>query len=359
LDNIRLDRCEDAILQLYPVKMALSTFIEQVRPLVHCLLHGTEDERDHRGKKNHVGGHRGGISSWVSDMPRCGSHGDVSKIGLHSQGGPMKALHSDDHQKSSLAGEASNMARHRHLSEDETSISSFPMELRPGSLEEVLDNWTHNAEEMMADATELSQSMDDAIRFLEASMSCMRNRLLTLELGTEVTALVFALGALVSGIFGMNLHTGIEDTPGYFFIVVFFIMGCGAMIVGFALWVIWRSKRHYQNHSARFGNNMFFRSFGDDVYILRDLGTRITESGTLPEDVLNRVLEDLRKPALPVQDSSSRRHRLSQSVENFGSFPSVARRASGISSPTIAGPHRRSNLGGSNISLLTGGTATS
>lgn len=368
LDNIRLDRCEDAILQLYPVKMALSTFIEQVRPLVHCLLHGSEDGRENRGSlaARPIGRCTDSWNkdSWTEKTPKNGS--------LHS--GNMRALEVEDQHKVTFHVDSSR--RVRRESEDHESLSSFPMEMRPGSLEEVLDNWTHNAEEMMADATELSGSMDDAIRFLEASMSCMRNRLLQLELGTEVTALVFALGALVSGIFGMNLHTGIEDAPGYFVMVVVFIVGCGGMIVAFALWVIWRSKRHYQDHSARFGNNMFFRSFGDDEYILRELGTRITDTGALPDDVLTRVLQDLQKPALPVRDRRRMGGRdggsygcggsptlssrvLSFKNDNAGQVGSaMVRRVTSSRNIDSNSTRIQSNPTGSNISLLAGSSSS-
>lgn len=303
LDNIRLDRCEDSILQLYPVKIALSAFIEQLRPLVHCLLHGVEDERDARERREQRSGGSFEYTGRQSSKPTGSRSITPGHAMIHSASGSHENLHSSpklgmqpsSHSNDLRAGEEFEGQRLRS-----TSVSSSFMgaaELGDGySLEKVLDDWTHNAEELMADATELSTNMDDAIRFLEASMSCMRNRLLQLELGAEVATLAFALGALVSGIFGMNLTSGIEETPGYFVLVIVFIAVCGVLICSFSCFVVYRSKRHYHQHSARFGNNKFFRSFGDDAYIL-SLGCSVRD-GALQGDALSRALKDLTEPEL-------------------------------------------------------------
>merc|ERR1719491_1559457 len=55
LDNVKVDDPQDSILQLYPVKMAVNTFIEQLRPLVQCLLQGLEDERESRERRDKWG----------------------------------------------------------------------------------------------------------------------------------------------------------------------------------------------------------------------------------------------------------------------------------------------------------------
>jgi len=221
----------------------------------------------------------------------------------------------------------------------------------PRVLEEVFDDWVQNAEEMMADATELSTRMDDTIRFLEASMSCGRNRLLKLELGTEVATLAFALGALVSGIFGMNLKSGIEDAPGWFVTVVIMIAVAGVFIVAFSLWIIHRSKNHYQLYSAHFGNNKFFRSFADDSYIL-SLGYRGSPQAEeqLPGETLQRVLKDLSEPWVPTRtgcDQLGRRRRTMapQADDNCGS---------GISSPGSGAPYMDRKMNGSNPIVVAG-----
>merc|ERR1712050_371834 len=79
-----------------------------------------------------------------------------------------------------------------------------------GAMEEMLEMWLHCAEEIMADAIEMSTNIEDATRFLQASMSYLRNRLLRLELLAMVVSVALGFGALVSGIFGMNLKSGIE-----------------------------------------------------------------------------------------------------------------------------------------------------
>lgn len=271
LHSIVLDRSEDSILQLYPVNVALSGFIEHVRPLVTCLMNGAKIEFERRRSRSHW--HRppdSFLSRQCSAVPGDGADSEGSASG------------------SSLSTTSCNPRHHQSV------------------LEDALDNWSHDAEEMLAEAGELSMNVEDAIRFLEASMSCTRNRLLQFELCTEVAALSCSMGAMISGIFGMNLQSGVELEPGWFHgtvVVIVFMAGTIALV---AAAIVYRSKRHYSVHGARFGNNKFFRSFGDDRYILGLAGRESGSSGvTVPESSVGRVLKDLKEPALPLPDGNS------------------------------------------------------
>jgi len=256
--------------------MALASFIEQLKPLVNCLSNEIEEEPRERRQSNAFD-LRGSPGSRPSSRPSS------ALIKAHAR------------SRGDSAGSAAGVDLDLDCG---SSTSSQGRELDDAdSLEKVLDVWTRNAEELMADAEELSASMDDAIRFLEASMSCMRNRLLTLELVAEIAALVMALGALVSGVFGMNLKSGLEDAPGWFNSVVAGIILAGVLICVVSGYLIQRSKQHYANHSARFGNNKFFKRFGDDAYIL-SLGRNV-QDGHLHPETLQAALKDLATPECP------------------------------------------------------------
>merc|ERR1712107_901926 len=99
-------------------------------------------------------------------------------------------------------------------------------------------------------------------------MSFFRNKLLKLELSTTVTTLAVSVGALISGIFGMNLHTGLEEQPGYFWIAVASIISVGTLITWISLRLYFRSKDQSLRDATRYKNNVFSSSINDDAYIL-------------------------------------------------------------------------------------------
>eukprot|EP00928_Gymnodinium_smaydae_P004451 TRINITY_DN11511_c0_g1_i2.p1 TRINITY_DN11511_c0_g1~~TRINITY_DN11511_c0_g1_i2.p1 ORF type:complete len:504 (+),score=94.60 TRINITY_DN11511_c0_g1_i2:81-1592(+) len=268
LQNLRLEHY-DSILRLYPLKLALTSSVEQMRPLVQG-LHGVlqlDAEREGLGDRD-VGGHH------------ARSRGGMSRLRSTSS----------SEQLTSMGAIASGAAAH--------SARGYGVPLPPG-LEEVLHNWAHNAEEIMADIAGIGVRIEDTMRFLEASMSCTRNQLLMFELWTMIATLSMAFGALVSGIFGMNIDSGVEHVNGLFIGMILFILAMGVIIAILSWIAISRSHSHYQAHSARFGNNKFFRSVGDDEYVL-SLSEEF-KNGHVNDDALNRLLRELQQPALPVR----------------------------------------------------------
>lgn len=259
LDNIRTDDF-NSVLKLYPLKMALSTFVEQIRPLVsslHDMLQRDDDSADY--------------NSFTVRSVRTSAPG----------------------------------------SDLQTSAE----------LEEALYNWYHNAEEIMADAMEMSTKIEDSMRFTEASMSCTRNRLLKFELFTMIATVAMGMGALISGVFGMNLDNyGLDDTPGAFWSVVGVILFLMVLMICVSVRMINRSQNHYQTHAPTYGNNKFFRSIDDDEYVLG-----------MPADdgqKLERLLEELREPALPqspMRTSCGRRRVRTPDSSGCMDLPEVAR----------------------------------
>jgi len=259
LDNIKQETF-NSILQLYPLKMALSSFCERLRPLEQGLRKAVQIEGE--GEELDGGRRRGNSDGYLnSPSGTCLSFGSGSR---HEDGG--------------------------------SAVFFCPL------LEEALYNWTTSAEEIMADAAFLGARIEDTMRFLEAWMSCTRNKLLMFELWTMVATVAIGLGALISGVFGMNLNNfGFDSQPGMFWAVSVAIGMLMLAIVVLSMAVIARSMRHYNTHAPRFGNNRFFRRIDDDDYVL-SLASSLP-SGSGPR--LQLLLAELRAPALPQQEETA------------------------------------------------------
>lgn len=250
LDTIRLDRVGDSVMQLYPIKTSLSSFAEQLKPLVRCL------------------------HSVLEGLDQAHLH-DVSK------GQPSASFHAVGTEEI-FAGQ------------------SLPLVPKGLWLEEVLETWHDAAREVLDDVSELTSNVEDAMRFLESSMSCMRNRLLHIENAVMIATFSFTFGNLIAGIFGMNLNNtgGFWNASNWFFActVGFIAFSCVVISLCLMYWV-YKSRHFYEANRAQFGNNKFFQQVGDDDYIL-SLGQRCARA----EDVALRatVLRDLCEPATPM-----------------------------------------------------------
>jgi len=225
MDNLSVDHSEEAFLRLYPVKTAVSSLTERLRPIVQCL-------------------------SDAENLEEHGMEGRTSKEDIEE-------------------------------AED---------------LDDILDIWSHSADELMGDVVELSRRIDDAMRFLDASLSCARNRLLIFEVMSQLVSVALDLGAMVSGIFGMNLTSGLENTRGMFLGVSLGIVIAGLGIVLLTWRRITKSWTHYTRHSARYGNNRFFRELPSDKYVM-SLAANF-EDGEISQTAFEQVLRDLQEPAL-------------------------------------------------------------
>eukprot|EP00929_Paragymnodinium_shiwhaense_P051339 TRINITY_DN25850_c0_g1_i1.p1 TRINITY_DN25850_c0_g1~~TRINITY_DN25850_c0_g1_i1.p1 ORF type:complete len:554 (+),score=77.38 TRINITY_DN25850_c0_g1_i1:83-1744(+) len=291
LDKVQL-HSQDSIMQLYPLKVTLLRFIEQVRPLANN-LHGLIEEYNHPARWRKFS-----RTSTPGTQTPAGSHRSVRSVSAISEAQLKSKLDSprrrDTRSFTSLASERNN---------DESL---------PG-LEEVLDYWHHNASEVLAEAVEVSSNIEDAMKFIEASLSYSRNELLKLELLAMVISVVLAFGAVVTGIWGMNLDVEFMHVEGAFWITVIFIFVVGVIIFGISIGLFKNTRNKYAIKAASFGNNQFFRSIGEDGYVLA-LGNSC-EDGALPDDALQKLLRDLKAPALPTL--ASRELRISSGAPTF------------------------------------------
>ena len=75
----------------------------------------------------------------------------------------------------------------------------------------------------------LQDGITDAEHQQALQLSASRNLLLKSDLFISVSTLFVTIGALVTGIFGMNLNSYVQDDPGWFNVVV--ILVCGGIAV--------------------------------------------------------------------------------------------------------------------------------
>ncbi|CAK0809630.1 unnamed protein product [Prorocentrum cordatum] len=238
----------DSTLRLYPLKLAISSFVEQMKPLKR----GLRDALQH--------------------------HTSLRQRAEAAEGG----LERNKSSGSMVSG---------------GSQSSVPV--IPGELEDALHNWQHSAEEVLADALDVSTRIADSMRFVEASMSCTRNRLIMFELWTAILTNVIGAGALISSIFGVNLSMGFETEPGIFNLVVLSIVGIGALTLVVSLHKVTRSQKHYLTTAPCSGTTgSSDASRRDDEYVLSLCADRAPD-GSPPSVRLEKVALELREPALP------------------------------------------------------------
>jgi len=245
LDSVEASASEASILRLYPLKLSLSRFVEGVRPLDRCL----------------------------------------------------QALLQTDGPDSIPTNFLEAPSFTRGFSKGSTSSPQIPVDTPDSaSLENLLEPWARNVHELMAGGHLLLSNVEDSARFLEAAMSHLRNRLLMLELLAMVITLALTFGAVITGIFGMNLKSGVADADYWFITVVVLVIIGGVLIIIVSLTLYSRSRRYYHANCAAFGNNVFFESLKDDAYIF-SLGRHPSSpDGDLARDVRDRILQDLRTP---------------------------------------------------------------
>jgi len=287
---------ERAILRLYPLKVSLSKFIEQVKPLVSCLKDLLDAEAQNQG------GEEAQQQPSARERMRCSSvassvEASFTRNTLAAGAAAAAAAAEEDGQQPPNRLLAGAMGDSGRADSDMASSKSEEPNRSASGFEELLETWAFNAQEVMSDAVEMNANIEDATRFMEASMSYSRTSLLRLELVAMVVGLAFAFGALVSGIFGMNLKSPIFDAPpedGYFNWAVIGIIVVGLLIVIVSFCLFQRGKRHYRRYCERFGRNEFFRRIEDDEYVLQ-------LSSSEGQELHNRVWRDLRTPAPPLQ----------------------------------------------------------
>ena len=109
-------------------------------------------------------------------------------------------------------------------------------------IESILENALEQIEDVANRIDELDASIDDTQEIITLKMSSRRNEIIRIDLILSVTTAIFALLAVVVGLFGMNIKNNLEPSfPA--FLIVLFGMGAFAFISGVGVWWYLRRKR--------------------------------------------------------------------------------------------------------------------
>merc|ERR1719362_961234 len=82
--------------------------------------------------------------------------------------------------------------------------------------------------------------IEDTDQFISAHLDSVRNEIIKMSLFIEVGALIMGFGAVISGIFGMNLTNFMEENS-YAFLVV-----CVSIVVAMSIFFMGFVKKYYQ-----------------------------------------------------------------------------------------------------------------
>ena len=86
-------------------------------------------------------------------------------------------------------------------------------------LEQLLESFQAELDELETENKILADRIEDTEQFISAHMDSLRNEIMKISLFLEIGGFIMAFGAVVGGIFGMNLTNHIENDPNAFTIV--------------------------------------------------------------------------------------------------------------------------------------------
>ncbi|CAM9741866.1 unnamed protein product, partial [Ectocarpus sp. 13 AM-2016] len=93
-------------------------------------------------------------------------------------------------------------------------------------IEMLFENYLLQVELLASDVKELQNEVRNTEEIVEIELDVLRNNILRFELLLSISGFTVALGALVTGVFGMNLLSGWEEKPQMFWQVTGGIYGC-------------------------------------------------------------------------------------------------------------------------------------
>ena len=92
-------------------------------------------------------------------------------------------------------------------------LQSFPYHFKKQSQEEVellLGSYSADLDEIETEIKIFIDMIEDTDQFISAHLDSVRNEIIKMSLFIEVGGLIMGFGAVVSGIFGMNLKNHVE-----------------------------------------------------------------------------------------------------------------------------------------------------
>lgn len=108
-------------------------------------------------------------------------------------------------------------------------------------LESILENILEQVIEISHDIHKEKENIDDTQEIVTLKMATIRNAVIQVDLLVSVTMLILAVGTLITGFFGMNLHNSFENYPfGFWFVV--FVVCMLSVILGLLFWKFLKQK---------------------------------------------------------------------------------------------------------------------
>ncbi|KAG0148064.1 hypothetical protein CROQUDRAFT_655442 [Cronartium quercuum f. sp. fusiforme G11] len=102
-------------------------------------------------------------------------------------------------------------------------------------LEQLLESFSKYVEEIVHEGKSILTNIKSTEEIIELILDSNRNTLLALDLKVSITTMGLGTGALLAGLFGMNLETGLEHHP----LAFIGASGVAIMIVGVAIGIGW------------------------------------------------------------------------------------------------------------------------
>ncbi|KAG2003498.1 magnesium ion transporter Mrs2 [Coprinopsis cinerea AmutBmut pab1-1] len=110
-------------------------------------------------------------------------------------------------------------------------------------LETLLESFSKQVEEIVNEAETIEANVQSTQEIVELILDSNRNALLTLDLKVSIATLGIGTGALVAGLFGMNLTSHLEEHPYAFFIFSGVSVGVTAFVAALGLRTLSRIRR--------------------------------------------------------------------------------------------------------------------
>ena len=102
------------------------------------------------------------------------------------------------------------------LGDNEAMLSLYLTRKQQGRVEEVellLNSYAADLDDIDTEVKILIDVIEDTDQFISAHMDSVRNEIIKMSLFTEVGGVIMGFGAVVSGIFGMNLDNKMDLYP--------------------------------------------------------------------------------------------------------------------------------------------------
>ncbi|KAF8821849.1 CorA family Mg2+ transporter protein [Cardiosporidium cionae] len=128
----------------------------------------------------------------------------------------------------------------RYFSDPELYEKDRKLEAPNPDLQILLEYFDQELDQFSERVRRLKASIENTERLLGLRLAISRNRLIQLDLGATIIGTGIAVGACLTGIFGMNLTSGYEQTPGLFSWVSTIVSLCCGSAVFFVIFLFKR-----------------------------------------------------------------------------------------------------------------------